>query len=460
MRRLLVISAVIFSLMASPCYAIEYCKDFLESGNPGGWSGSLKTWDDEWSLTVGEAVELDIWINDVPLPLLSGGFWIEYDPSKVSIVSVAAYDGSDIPGPWEVAFTVKVLDPGGPGTYLVSVSPPLMPATPDGDGDIIIAKVRFRCESEGDANITISTIPGLDTFVGDTTVFDGDIVDNILVIHQEIDICEGDFDNDGDQDGTDAALFKTDFGRSPFNRPCPPVSTTTTIPSGCPYEMVDCETKCVDPMTDEDFCGVDSSCLGGVICGASEKCILGVCEDVGGGSVYPAPVEKTGQTTSYATGDDGDLEKGVAWPNPRFTDNSDGTVTDNLTGLIWLKNANCYGARTWDNALSDSNGLADGSCELTDGSSSGEWRLPNRRELLTILHDGYLGPSLSDTVGTGQWSEGDPFFNVQPDKYWSSTTYPLSGGPVYAQFVDVDDGFLSSTNKSNALYVWPVRDPL
>ena len=52
------------------------------------------------------------------------------------------------------------------------------------------------------------------------------------------------------------------------------------------------------------------------------------------------PVEKTGQTTSYATGDDGDLEKGLAWPNPRFTDNEDGTVTDNLTGLIWLKNAN------------------------------------------------------------------------------------------------------------------------
>ena len=96
-------------------------------------------------------------------------------------------------------------------------------------------------------------------------------------------------------------------------------------------------------MTDGDFCGVDSACLGGIICGVSEKCIAGVCEDVGGGSGYPAPVHKTGQTTSYATGDDGDLEKGVAWPNPRFTDNSDGTVTDNLTGLIWLKNANCFG---------------------------------------------------------------------------------------------------------------------
>ena len=56
-----------------------------------------------------------------------------------------------------------------------------------------------------------------------------------------------------------------------------------------------------------------------------------------------AGVPKTGQTTFYATGDDGDLEKGVPWPSPRFTDNGNGTVTDNLTGLTWLEDANCDG---------------------------------------------------------------------------------------------------------------------
>ena len=34
------------------------------------------------------------------------------------------------------------------------------------------------------------------------------------------DVCEGDFDCDGDQDGTDAAGFKVHFGRSGFNNPC------------------------------------------------------------------------------------------------------------------------------------------------------------------------------------------------------------------------------------------------
>ena len=88
---------------------------------------------------------------------------------------------------------------------------------------------------------------------------------------------------------------------------------------------------------------------------------------------YAVGVPKTGQTASYATGDDGDFEKGVAWPNPRFTDNGNGTVTDSLTNLIWLKNANCFETRMWAQALTDCNGLASGSCGLTDGSSAGDF---------------------------------------------------------------------------------------
>ena len=80
------------------------------------------------------------------------------------------------------------------------------------------------------------------------------------------------------------------------------------------------------------------------------------------------------------TGQDGDWQKGVAWPNPRFTDNGNGTVTDNLTGLTWLKNANCYGTRVWATALTDANTLNSGECGLTDGSVEGDWRLPNVRE--------------------------------------------------------------------------------
>ena len=44
-------------------------------------------------------------------------------------------------------------------------------------------------------------------------------------------------------------------------------------------------------------------------------------------------VPKTGQTIPYGPRDDGALQKGVPWPQPRFTDNDNGTVTDNLTGF-------------------------------------------------------------------------------------------------------------------------------
>ncbi len=148
--------------------------------------------------------------------------------------------------------------------------------------------------------------------------------------------------------------------------------------------------------------------------------ILAACEN--GGTTIGVP--KTGQTTSFATGDDGDLEKGVTWPNPRFTDNLDGTITDNLTNLIWDKNANRFGLRTWSQALSDCNNLADNDGDLDDDSGAGDWCLANIKQLQSLIHYGVTGPSVPDTTGSGQWTQGDPFNNVQSAHYHSSTTIP------------------------------------
>lgn len=98
-----------------------------------------------------------------------------------------------------------------------------------------------------------------------------------------------------------------------------------------------------------------------------------------------ADLPRTGQKISYQTGDDVTQQKGVAWPSQRFTDNLNGTVTDNLTGLIWLKNASCFEASDWPSALSSANKLASGSCGLTDSSTAGQWRLPNANELESLV---------------------------------------------------------------------------
>lgn len=189
----------------------------------------------------------------------------------------------------------------------------------------------------------------------------------------------------------------------------------------------------------------------------------------------PAPVFKTGQTESLYPGDDGDLHQGVAWPNPRFTNNRNGTVTDNLTGLVWLKNADCrdtvtdirksHGHLLWEKAITWISNLASGSCGLSDGSTAGDWRMPNQEELESLINYGYFDPPLSDTAGTGHWSEGDPFFNVRKAFYWSSNTdfnAPYGQNGVShrrgAWAVYMWSASVGSSKKTNMGFVWPVRD--
>jgi len=174
-----------------------------------------------------------------------------------------------------------------------------------------------------------------------------------------------------------------------------------------------------------------------------------------------APVPKTGQTTQYAVADDGvyAATKGAAWPNPRFTNTNNGVVTDNLTGLIWLKNANCFGRMTWAPALTAVKTLQSGACGLTDGSALGEWRLPSKKELESLVASQYVYPVLSNTVGTGPWTAGDPFTGVRSnqwyDDYWSSTT--VAEVTTHAWVVLFGDGSVLAYNKLGLGSVWPVR---
>jgi len=165
-----------------------------------------------------------------------------------------------------------------------------------------------------------------------------------------------------------------------------------------------------------------------------------------GGFVAPAPTPKTGVTLSYATGGDGALQSGVAWPTPRFTDNGNGTVTDNLTGLTWLKNGGCYGVKTWDAALVSANSLVSGACGLSDGSESGDWHLPNKNELWSLVDYGRSYPALP----------AEHPFGVASADYWSSST--LASNTIVGESVNMSFGtMLGEFSKTKSLYVWPVR---
>ncbi|MEI6209969.1 MAG: DUF1566 domain-containing protein [Desulfuromonadales bacterium] len=128
----------------------------------------------------------------------------------------------------------------------------------------------------------------------------------------------------------------------------------------------------------------------------------------------------------------------MPWPSPRFTDNANGTVTDNLTGLIWLKNANCFGTQAWSTAVASANNLAKGACGLTDGSSAGQWRLPNVLELRSLVNEQQGIPAT--------WLNTQVFSNVKKYFYWSSSTGASNAD--YAWLVGVGSGGVGRLNKT------------
>lgn len=93
---------------------------------------------------------------------------------------------------------------------------------------------------------------------------------------------------------------------------------------------------------------------------------------------------KTGQTTSYPVGDDTDRDDGyyqAGWEGERFTDNGDGTITDNATSLMWPKDAEDplldMQLRTWVDQIAHIEGLT--------FAGYSDWRMANVVEVQSLI---------------------------------------------------------------------------
>ncbi len=146
----------------------------------------------------------------------------------------------------------------------------------------------------------------------------------------------------------------------------------------------------------------------------------------------------------------------------RYEDCGNGTLTDSVTGLIWLKNANCFGQLNYKEAQDQVANLKHGDCGLTDNSSPGDWRLPTIEEWdATAVRAKSLvctSPALTDASGYNCYSEAgrtQMFNGVQLTYYWLTTTHEDS--PTNAWTVYLVNGDTATANKTTTFPVWPVR---
>lgn len=134
-------------------------------------------------------------------------------------------------------------------------------------------------------------------------------------------------------------------------------------------------------------------------------------------------------------------------PDSRFTDNGNGTISDSGTGLMWqkcqlgLSGSNCDSGNaiqyTWQQAL-----------EQADSSSVAgysDWRLPNHKELLSIVEQRCFLPSINTTY----------FPNTSRSYFWSAS--PSAVGSSRAWYVGFYYGYSFSVNRVGGLSVRLVR---
>jgi hypothetical protein len=242
---------------------------------------------------------------------------------------------------------------------------------------------------------------------------------------------------------------------------CRSLPDLSNYPFAC-YSAADCQEKedvqekedicipdCASKECGEDECeGTCGECISPFFC-ESDKCICNFpCDvtsaipDTGVNKCYDNSYEIT--CPSYGqefSGQDAQYET-----NPMsFTDNGDGTIKDNVTGLIWQKcsagqnKTDCSGT-----ALGKKWTEANTYCTNNSAGLPGTgWRLPDRFELQSIVDYGASFPAI------------DPKFpNTQTSYYWASVYAPDTNLAWYVHF---NNGSVFYISKDYTFYVRCVR---
>ncbi len=131
-------------------------------------------------------------------------------------------------------------------------------------------------------------------------------------------------------------------------------------------------------------------------------------------------------------------------PTRDFTLHDDGTVTHHKTGLMWMR---CALGQNWDGAT------CTGSVQVYDwagalqaaGGGHGDWRLPDIKELNSIVEQACISPAINATV----------FPATESTSCWSAS--PVAGFVFDAWYVYFYHGYAYIGAKSNGGHVRLVR---
>ncbi len=218
----------------------------------------------------------------------------------------------------------------------------------------------------------------------------------------------------------------------------------------------------------------DASALGGATCqsegfaSGTLACGPGCTFDTSGCGCGPSSgsFPATGQTTCWnsagtvipcaGTGHDGEIQAGATLS---YTDNGNGTITDNNTGLMWEKLSDDGTIHDWDTNYTWNDAFAVKVAGLNGAVFAGhtDWRVPNAKELQSIVNYQNAFPSVSAAFNTA-CAPGCTVTTCSCTRsgvYWSSSTYALS--PTGAWFVNFDVGNVSADSKPVNFAVRAVR---
>jgi hypothetical protein len=125
----------------------------------------------------------------------------------------------------------------------------------------------------------------------------------------------------------------------------------------------------------------------------------------------------------------------------RFLQNND-VVLDTRTGLMWPRNASLSDfPMAWTEALAFVKNL-----NRSRFQGHADWKLPNRRELFSLVSHETINPSLP---------AAHPFVNVFNGYYWTSTS--CARLPDQAWYIHLGGARVFKGMKYNSYLVWPVR---